>query len=103
MKGHVASVCTGALVVAEAGLFEGKKATTHHEYFESLERYPNVKVVRGARFVREKDVSSSAGISAGIDLALAIVREKFGETVHADVVKEMEYYATERSKTEIGN
>ena len=96
---HIASVCTGALVVAEAGLFEGHKATTHHEYFESLERYPNVKVLRGARYVREDNVSSSAGISAGIDLALAIVREKFGDTTFAEVVKEMEYDTAEQRKT----
>jgi len=102
LGGHVASVCTGALVIAEAGLLEGKKATTHHEYFESLERYPNVEVLRGARYVREERVSSSAGISAGIDLALAIVREKFGDSTHNEVVKEMEYGSAERLKTGSG-
>jgi transcriptional regulator GlxA family with amidase domain len=100
--GHIASVCTGALVVAEAGLLEGKEATTHHEYLEALERYPNVKVVRGVRYVREHSVSSSAGITAGIDLALAIVREKFGDTIHDEVVTEMEYGPAERLKAESG-
>jgi len=90
-KGHVASVCTGALVLAEAGLLKGHKATTHHAHFESLSRYPNVTVLRGTRYAREKGVSTSAGISAGIDLALAIVRDEFGQKIFDEVLKEMEY------------
>ena len=90
-KAHIASVCTGALVLAEAGLLRGHKATTHHACRKRLEGYQDVKVLRNARFVREENVSSSAGISAGIDLALAIVREKFGSKVAREVVKDMEY------------
>jgi len=90
-KAHIASVCTGALVLAEAGLLRGHKATTHHALCERLEGYPDIIVLRNARYVREENVSSSAGISAGIDLALAIVREKFGNKIVREVVKDMEY------------
>ena len=90
-KAHVASVCTGALVLAEAGLLDGHKATTHHEYIEALRRYPRIEVVSGVRYISEESVSSSAGISAGIDLALEIVRKNFGEAVVTKVREEMEY------------
>ena len=88
---HIASVCTGALVLAETGLLRGHKATTHHAYLRRLEGYPNIKVVRNSRYVREGNVSTSAGISAGIDLALAIIREKFGNKIAREVVRDMEY------------
>ena len=90
-RAHVASVCTGALVLAEAGLLDGHKATTHHEYIEALQRYPRIEVINGARYITEESVSSSAGISAGIDLALEIVRKNFGEAIAAKVREEMEY------------
>jgi transcriptional regulator GlxA family with amidase domain len=90
-KAHVASVCTGALVLAEAGVLNGHKATTHYEYIEALQRYPKIEVLSGVRYVSEEFVSSSAGISAGIDLALEIVRKNFGEAVVAKIRHEMEY------------
>lgn len=90
-KAHIASVCTGALVLAAAGLLDGHRATTHHEYWEALGKYPKVKVATGVRFVREDSVSTSAGITAGIDLSLEIVREKFGQDIVNAVVDEMEY------------
>jgi len=93
-KAHIASVCTGALVLAEAGLLTGHTATTHHEYWEALGKYPKVKVATDVRYVREESVSTSAGITAGIDLSLEIVREKFGEDVAKKVVDEMEYIGT---------
>jgi transcriptional regulator GlxA family with amidase domain len=90
-KAHVASICTGALVLAEAGILDGQKATTHHKHIEALQRYPKIKVVSGVRYVSEEYVSSSAGISAGIDLALEILRKNFGEAVVIKVREEMEY------------
>lgn len=90
-KAHVASVCTGALVLAEAGVLDGHKATTHYEYIEALQRYPKIEVLSGVRYVSEESVSSSAGISAGIDLALEIVRKNLGEAIAAKIRKEMEY------------
>jgi len=90
-KRPIASVCTGALVLAEAELLNGKRATTHHSEIEALRKHAQVHVVEGARFVLEDGVATSAGISAGIDLALELVRKHFGEKVAADVVQIMEY------------
>jgi transcriptional regulator GlxA family with amidase domain len=56
-----------------------------------LRKYPNVQVVDGVRFVRDGSVTTSAGVSAGIDLALEIVRELHGEQAAADVARHMEY------------
>ena len=82
---QIASICTGALVLAAAGILDGKKATTHWSALDMLRQYPRVQVVEGTRFVRDGKVATSAGISAGIDLALEIVRESLGEKVAADV------------------
>jgi transcriptional regulator GlxA family with amidase domain len=90
-KAHIASVCTGALVLAEAGLLDGHRATTHHEYVETLQQYPKIAVVSGVRYISEDSVSTSAGISAGIDLALEIVRKNFGEAIVEQVKENMEY------------
>jgi transcriptional regulator GlxA family with amidase domain len=87
----VASVCTGALVLDEAGILDGKKATTHWSALDTLRKYSKVQVVEGVRFVRDGNVTTSAGISAGIDLALEIARELHGEQVAADVARHMEY------------
>jgi transcriptional regulator GlxA family with amidase domain len=90
-KHQTASICTGALVLAEAGILRGRKATTHHQLLDALGEYPEVKVLRNSRFVLEDEVATSAGISAGIDLALELVRRGFGEEVVREVVHEMEY------------
>lgn len=86
-----ASVCTGALVLAEARLLEGKRATTHASQFDDLRKYPNVHVVENERFIFEGNVATSAGISAGIDLSLELLKRKYGEQLVKDIVKEMEY------------
>jgi len=87
----IASVCTGALVLAQAGILDGKKATTHWAALDALRQYSKVQVVEGVRFVRDGNVATSAGISAGIDLALEIARELHGDQVAADVARHMEY------------
>ncbi len=70
----VASVCTGALVLAAAGLLTGRPATTHHGALGELAAAdPTVDVRRGVRFVDDGDVVTSAGVTAGIDLALHLV------------------------------
>jgi transcriptional regulator GlxA family with amidase domain len=86
-RAKIASVCTGALVLAEAGILDGKRATTHWSALDMLRKYPKVQVVEGVRFVREGTVATSAGISAGIDLALEIVRELHGDEVASEVAK----------------
>jgi len=76
---RVASVCTGAFVLAEAGLLERRRATTHWAYCDSLaEAHPNIRVETAPIFVRDGKVWTSAGVSAGIDLALAMVEEDLG-------------------------
>ena len=79
---RVASVCTGAFVLAAAGLLDGRRATTHWAYAAELARgYPGVNVEPDRIFVREGNVWTSAGITAGIDLALALVADDLGEAV----------------------
>jgi transcriptional regulator GlxA family with amidase domain len=87
----IASVCTGAIVLAEAGILSGKRATTHHSSIDALRQYANVHVVENARFVFEGDIATSAGISAGIDLALELVRRHLGDKIADQVEEIMEY------------
>src|ERR1700722_8704500 len=78
--GRVASVCSGAFMLAEAGLLDGRRATTHwRRTRQFLKTYPRVKLEPDRIFVRDGNIWSSAGITAGIDLALAMVVEDFGE------------------------
>jgi transcriptional regulator GlxA family with amidase domain len=76
---RVASICTGAFVLGEAGLLEGRRVTTHWRYARSLgERYPKVRVEEDRIFVIDGPVWTSAGMTAGIDLALAMVEADLG-------------------------
>jgi transcriptional regulator GlxA family with amidase domain len=79
---RVASLCTGAFVLAEAGLLDGRRATTHWMYAGLLaERYPRVTVDPAVLYVDEGDVLTSAGLAAGLDLCLHLVRLDFGADV----------------------
>jgi transcriptional regulator GlxA family with amidase domain len=70
----LASVCTGSLVLAAAGLLAGRPATTHHHHYDDLAQIdPSVLIDSEARFVDDGDVVTSAGVSAGIDMALHLV------------------------------
>jgi transcriptional regulator GlxA family with amidase domain len=85
---RVASVCTGAFLLARAGLLDGRRATTHWAACHELERrYPATAVQRDAIFVRDGQVWSSAGVSAGMDLALALVEEDLGRKVALEVAR----------------
>lgn len=64
------SVCSGALVLAQAGLLDGKKATTHWLVLPELRKFSSVEVIEHVRFVRDGQLVTSAGVSAGIDMAL---------------------------------
>src|SRR3954470_4367807 len=76
---RVVSVCTGAFLLAEAGLLAGRRATTHWAYCGSLaRRFPDTDVDPEPIYVRDGNVASSAGVTAGIDLALALVEEDHG-------------------------
>lgn len=87
------SVCTGALLLAAAGLLEGLEATTHHFAVDQLRKLsPTTKVVTDRRFVQGTNkIITAGGISAGIDVSLHVVRELAGNDIHEKVVEEMEY------------
>lgn len=79
---RVVSVCTGGLLLAEAGLLDGRRATTHWDSCERMARdYPAVTVDPDPIYVRDGRVATSAGVTAGIDLALALVEEDVGRDV----------------------
>src|SRR5579859_1100878 len=76
---RLVSVCTGAFLLAEAGLLAGRRVTTHWAYCGALAaRYPDVSVEPDPIFVRDGDIATSAGVTAGIDLALALVEDELG-------------------------
>ena len=88
----VMSVCTGAFQLARAGLLEGRRATTHHQYWESfLEEFPDVDLVRGRRFVDEGDILTAGGLTSGIDAALHVVARLLDESVAKRTARYMEY------------
>ena len=85
---RVASVCNGAFLLAEAGLLDGRRATTHWAACAELRRrYPNVEVDEAPIFVRDGDIYTSAGVTAGIDLALALVEDDLGAAVARDAAR----------------
>ena len=86
----VLSVCTGALVLAASGLLNGKRATTHWAAIDELKAFSQVTIDR-LRYVRDGKIVTSAGVSAGIDMALYVTKELFGRSVAEDVARDMEY------------
>jgi transcriptional regulator GlxA family with amidase domain len=87
---RIASVCTGAFVLAAAGLLDGRRATTHWAFCEALaSAYPKVTVDRDPIFVRDGRAWTSAGVTAGIDLALAMVEEDLGRTVSMAIARQL--------------
>ncbi|CAL9281095.1 HTH-type transcriptional regulator CdhR [Streptomyces sp. enrichment culture] len=87
---RVASVCAGAFMLAEAGLLHGRRAATHWRLAPELAlRYPDVTVESDALFVRDGHVITSAGVTAGIDLSLALVEQDHGPEVAREVAREL--------------
>lgn len=85
---RVTSVCTGAFVLAAAGLLDGRRATTHWAYCaELVDRYPTVLVEPNAIFVRDMSIATAAGVTAGVDLALALVEDDLGSAVARQIAK----------------
>jgi transcriptional regulator GlxA family with amidase domain len=85
---RLASVCSGAFLLAEAGLLDGRRATTHWFGTDQLaRRYPRITVVPDAIYVRDGQIYTSAGVTAGIDLALALVEEDLGHAIALEVAR----------------
>jgi transcriptional regulator GlxA family with amidase domain len=89
------SVCTGAFILHAAGVLSGKRATTHWASLDRLRALGDVSVVE-ERFVRDGNVWSSAGVSAGTDLMLAFIAETAGEEAAAKVQLQSEYYPSSK-------
>lgn len=88
--GRLVSVCTGANLLAEAGLLDGRRVTTHWAYAASLARdHPAVRVDADPIFIRDGRLSTSAGVTSGIDLALALVEEDLGRDAALTVARHL--------------
>jgi transcriptional regulator GlxA family with amidase domain len=86
------SVCTGAFQLGAAGLLEGLKATTHHEFWDEFAKlFPQVTLERGVRFVDNGHIATAGGLTSGIDLALHVVSRYYGNEVAATTAKYLEY------------
>jgi transcriptional regulator GlxA family with amidase domain len=90
---RVVSVCTGAFLLAEAGLLTGKRATTHWAFGADLaRRFPDVCVDTEPIFIRDGAIATSAGVTAGIDLALALVEEDIGRDAALAIARDLVVY-----------
>jgi transcriptional regulator GlxA family with amidase domain len=88
----ITSVCTGSLLLCEAGLAEGRRVTTHWAYIETLrKRHPASVVLEGVRYVRDGQLVTAAGVSAGIDMALWVSGQLWGVEIARRVQRFMEY------------
>jgi transcriptional regulator GlxA family with amidase domain len=87
---RVASVCSGAFLLAAAGLLEGRRAVTHWSACEELsELFPQVRVEADPIFIRDDPIWTSAGVTAGVDLALALVEDDHGAEVARTIAKQL--------------
>jgi transcriptional regulator GlxA family with amidase domain len=87
---RIVSICTGAFLLGEAGLLDGRRATTHWQYLKDLAaRFPLARVVDEGIYARDGKVWTSAGLTAGVDLTLALVEEDHGHEVAMTVARRM--------------
>jgi transcriptional regulator GlxA family with amidase domain len=96
LRGHagqarrLATVCTGAFLLAEAGLLDGRRVTTHWEHCATLAaKYPGIRVDPDPIFVRDGNLATSAGVTAGIDLALALIEDDLGRDAALTIAREL--------------
>jgi transcriptional regulator GlxA family with amidase domain len=90
-EGTIASVCTGAMVLAAAGVLNGFDATTHCAHYAQLREYDQVQVCEDVRFIMHDRVATSAGVTAGIDLSLAFVARLFGQSLAERIARNLEW------------
>lgn len=87
---RIGSVCVGAYALAEAGILDGKQATTHWEFSQRFQqRYPSVKVDTDPFFIRDSNIYTSGGVSSGIDMALAMVEEDHGRELALHIARKL--------------
>ncbi|MEO7072112.1 MAG: AraC family transcriptional regulator, partial [Rhodanobacter sp.] len=90
---RIASVCTGAFILAAAGLLDGRRATTHWKYTKRLQReFPGINVESDRIFTKDRGIWTSAGVTAGIDLALAMIEDDLGSPVSHAVAQMLVVY-----------
>ena len=90
---RVSSICTGAFTLAEAGLLNGRRATTHWIFARDLQnRYPSIRLEEDRIFIIDGRVWTSAGMSAGVDLALGMIEKDFGAELARDVARKLVVY-----------
>ena len=90
---RVGSICTGAFMLAEAGLLDGRRATTHWFYSRDLkQRFPKVRIDDDRIFINDGPVWTSAGMTAGVDLALALIEEDLGAEAARAIAKKLVVY-----------
>src|SRR6266481_8265961 len=90
---RIGSVCTGAMLLARAGLLDGRRATTHWNWCQTLiKRAPRADVDPDPIFVRDENIYTSAGVTAGMDLALALVEEDHGSRLALQVARNLVLY-----------
>jgi len=90
---RVTSICGGAMLLAESGLLNGRRATSHWRLLETLQRaFPQVKVEGGPLYIQDGPVWTSGGVSSGFDLTLALVEEDYGFTLARDVAQDLVMY-----------
>ncbi len=90
---RIASICTGTFILAEAGILDGKRATTHWLYARNLQkRFPNVKMEEDRIFIIDGNVWTSAGMTAGIDLALAMAEKDLGSDTTRSIAQKLVIY-----------
>jgi transcriptional regulator GlxA family with amidase domain len=90
---RVGSICVGTYALAEAGILDGKNATTHWEHSRSFqERYPSICVDTNPFYTKDGNVYTSGGVSSGVDLAMALVEEDYGREVAIQVARKLVLY-----------
>ena len=90
---RIASVCTGVYAVAPTGLLDGRRVTTHWRFARDLaRRYPRLRVDANALYIKDDKFYTSAGITAGIDLSLALIEDDYGSQVALSVARELVVY-----------
>ena len=99
---RVAAICTGAFILAEAGLLDGRRATTHWYLARDLQkRFPKIRMEEDRIFIIDGQVWTSAGMSAGVDLALGMIEKDFGGEVSRSVARKLVLYRSEEHTSEL--